>query len=160
MFVTVQHELFCQQTLYDQLRDDCAKCPGAIVTFTGLVRDYNAQGPIDGLELEHYPGMTEQVMHTLANQASSTFKLTSAGIVHRVGRLHNAEPIVWVGCAAAHRQAAFDAASYIMDTLKQAVPLWKKEFQDGQAHWVAAKASDRAAAQRWLGTATDDDKSA
>lgn len=125
------------------------KC-GAIVTFTGLVRDFNEAGGIDGIALEHYPGMTEKAMLTLLESAKERFSLLSAGIVHRVGEVKNHEEIVWVGCASAHRQAAFTAAGYIMDMLKQSVPLWKKEIVDGKARWVAAKASDDAAAMKWL----------
>lgn len=123
---------------------------GAIVTFTGLVRDYNHNGDIDGISLEHYPGMTEAAMMKLLKQASEQFELLNAGIVHRYGFIANHEPIVWVGCAASHRKAAFDAAEFIMDMLKKSVPLWKKEHQHGAASWVAAKASDEEAAMKWL----------
>lgn len=150
MFVQVSEADFSQQALYDQLLAQCDTPAGAIVTFTGLVRDFNAQGPIDGLELEHYPGMTEKALLQLVEQAVSRFSLANAAAVHRIGRLANHEQIVWVGCAAAHRHHAFEGACFIMDTLKQAVPLWKKEYQHGTAQWVEPKASDDQAAMAWL----------
>jgi len=154
VFALITEDDFEQQFLYNRLRDladDNAKgSVGAIVTFTGLVRDNNADGNILGIELEHYPGMTEQVLGDLVNQAIARFSLTSAGAVHRVGRLFNHEQIVWVGTAAPHRAAAFEGANYIMDMLKQSVPLWKKEFTLDTARWVDVKASDDKAAMFWL----------
>ncbi|MEG3768589.1 molybdenum cofactor biosynthesis protein MoaE [Alteromonas sp. 14N.309.X.WAT.G.H12] len=123
---------------------------GAIVTFTGQVRDYNHQGPISGIHLEHYPGMTEKALWQLVTEAISRFALLDAHVVHRVGDIGNYEPIVWVGTAASHRKAAFDGACFVMDMLKQSVPLWKKEFQGDEAVWVKAKTSDDLAAMTWL----------
>ncbi len=115
MFALVQVEDFDQGELYARLKQsaDEKACgnTGAIVTFTGLVRDFNNAGDIDGIELEHYPGMTEKALMLLVEQASERFSLNSAGALHRVGRIHNNEQIVWVGAAAPHRQAAFDAAA-------------------------------------------------
>lgn len=122
---------------------------GAVVTFVGYVRDFNLSGNIDGLELEHYPGMTEKSIKSLAKQTIDKFSALNVGIVHRVGRIPNHDPIVWVGAAALHRQSAFDAAMYSMDVLKKDVPLWKKEWRDNEAEWVEAKASDADALQRW-----------
>ncbi|GMM72495.1 molybdenum cofactor biosynthesis protein MoaE [Alteromonas gracilis] len=154
MFALVQVEDFDQGELYVRLKQsaDEKACgnTGAIVTFTGLVRDFNSAGDIDGIELEHYPGMTEKALMLLVEQAIDRFSLNSAGALHRVGRIYNNEQIVWVGAAAPHRQAAFDAASYLMDMLKQSVPLWKKEFKGARSEWVAAKASDDKAALKWM----------
>ncbi|MDC8830731.1 molybdenum cofactor biosynthesis protein MoaE [Alteromonas sp. chi3] len=151
MFVEVGPDDFSQQALYDRLCEtDRASQSGAVVTFTGRVRDYNAQGHIEGIELEYYPGMTEAALQQLLKQAQQRFALTNAGIVHRVGRLANHAQIVWVGTCAAHRNDAFNAASYLMDMLKQSVPIWKKEWANGEAEWVAAKTTDSQAAMRWL----------
>ncbi|MCU7555817.1 molybdenum cofactor biosynthesis protein MoaE [Alteromonas sp. ASW11-19] len=145
----------CYETFTAQLP---AGETGAIVTFTGRVRDFNDTGALDGIELEHYPGMTENAMAKLLDEARERFSLIDAGVVHRVGHIANNEDIVWVGCAAMRRQAAFDAAAFIMDTLKQAVPLWKKEFAtNGEGAWVKPKASDTQAAMQWL---KSDDKEA
>ncbi|RDV24476.1 molybdenum cofactor biosynthesis protein MoaE [Alteromonas aestuariivivens] len=151
MFSSVTCDDFDQASLYSRLQAEAvAGGAGAIVTFTGLVRDFNAHGRIEGIELEHYPEMTEQALRQLMENACARFSLTTVGIVHRVGKIANHEQIVWVGSAAPHRQAAFDGACYMMDTLKQAVPLWKKEFQSGHGKWVAAKASDERAALAWV----------
>ena len=154
MFALVQVEDFDQGELYARLKQsaDEKACgnTGAIVTFIRLVRDFNNAGDIDGIELGHYPFMTEKALMLLVEQASERFSLNSAGALHRVGRIHNNEQIVWVGAAAPHRQAAFDAACYLMDMLKQSVPLWKKEFKGDKSEWVAAKASDDEAALKWM----------
>ena len=154
MFAYIQENDFDQGGLYAQLQTQVNVTSlgntGAIVTFTGLVRDFNNAGNIDGIELEHYPGMTEKALSSLVDKAVSRFSLTNAGAVHRVGRIYNNEQIVWVGCAAAHRQAAFDGACFLMDMLKQSVPLWKKEFKDDRSTWVEAKGSDDAAALKWM----------
>jgi len=154
MFAYIQEQDFDQGDLYAHLQSQAhAKTlgnTGAIVTFTGLVRDFNNAGDIDGIELEHYPGMTEKALSTLIDKAVERFSLTNAGAVHRVGRIYNNEQIVWVGCAAAHRQAAFDGACFLMDMLKQSVPLWKKEFKGNKSMWVEAKGSDDAAALKWM----------
>ena len=122
---------------------------GALVTFAGFVRDFNLEGDIQGLELEHYPGMTEKALESLALSTQERFKCIAVQIVHRVGKIENHEPIVWVGAASSHRQAAFDATMYAMDILKRDVPLWKKEWHNGEANWVEAKRSDAKSAQRW-----------
>lgn len=154
MFAEIQVHDFSQETLFERLRKDADTNHkgnvGAIVTFTGLVRDNNQSGRIEGIELEHYPEMTQATLEKLVQEASHRFSLRSAGVVHRVGRLLNDEQIVWVGCAAAHRQAAFDGASFLMDMLKQSVPLWKKELKQGESIWVKPKASDDDAALKWL----------
>jgi len=154
VFALIQNEDFSHAQLHSQLQSYAnAHSPGgtgAIVTFTGLVRDFNSQGDIDGIELEHYPGMTDKALMLLVEQAVARFSLTAAGAVHRIGRLYNNEQIVWVGAAAPHRQAAFDAACFLMDMLKQSVPLWKKEFKGERSQWVETKASDDKAALKWM----------
>ena len=154
MFALIGDADFDQQWLYNRLRQEASQKAkgnvGAIVTFTGLVRDNNADGNILGIELEHYPGMTEQALTNLVQEAITRFSLTSAGAVHRVGRLYNDEQIVWVGTAAPHRAAAFEGANFLMDMLKQSVPLWKKEFTRHNSRWVEVKASDDKAALAWL----------
>lgn len=154
MFSFIQEHDFNQAELYTKLQQDAQhRAPGntgAIVTFTGLVRDFNMAGDIDGITLEHYPEMTETALGLLVEKAVSRFSLTSAAAVHRVGRIYNNEQIVWVGCAGAHRQEAFDGACFLMDMLKQSVPLWKKEFKGNTSKWVEAKRSDDAAALKWM----------
>lgn len=149
MFVEVTRDDFSHQTLYDRLRTETAGRAGAVVTFTGLVRNSNAEHQVEAIELEQYEGMTHNVMAELATKAINRFALISAGLVHRIGRIESGQQIVWVGVASPHRQAAFEAGCFLMDNLKQSVPLWKKEWRNGKAHWVVAKASDKSAAQMW-----------
>ncbi len=125
---------------------------GGLVSFTGLVRDF-ADGPgLTAMTLEHYPGMTEKSLKALEDEAVSRFDLKASLIIHRVGRLEPGEPIVLVAAAAPHRRAAFDAADFMMDTLKTTAPFWKKEDRGGNAAWVDAREMDRAAARRWMDT--------
>jgi molybdopterin synthase catalytic subunit len=122
---------------------------GAVVTFTGLVRNASALGAVEAVELEHYPGMTEASLQAIVREAERRWPLLGATVIHRVGYLWAGEGIVLVVVASAHREAAFQAASFLMDFLKTRAPFWKKEWVAGVAHWVEAKASDAAAADRW-----------
>ena len=124
---------------------------GATATFTGYVRAQNTPAGLCGMELEHYPGMTEKSIETMMRQAASRWPVLAARVVHRVGRLSAGEQIVWVGVSSAHRAAAFSACEFIMDYLKAEAPLWKKEFDDEGGRWVEAKATDSQRAKRWQG---------
>ena len=121
---------------------------GAIVTFTGTVRDL-ADGGLQAMTLEHYPGMTESEIEAIVATAQARWPLTAVSVIHRVGRLQPLDNIVFVGCASAHRGAAFDAANFIMDFLKTNAPFWKKEEVPDGAKWVDARDSDTAALARW-----------
>ena len=120
---------------------------GAVVTFTGLVRD-NA-GALAAMEIEHYPGMTEKAISAIMEQAIARWSLIDALVIHRYGRLAGAEPIMMVATAAPHRADAFAAAEFLMDYLKSRAPFWKKELSADGASWVAAKDEDEAALSRW-----------
>ena len=121
---------------------------GAIVTFTGVVRDDT--GTMAALEIEHYPGMTERALSDYGSSAATRFNLADWRIVHRHGRLAVGETIMMVATAARHRQAAFQAADYLMDWLKSRAPFWKREIgHDGAVRWVDAKTSDEDALARW-----------
>ena len=122
---------------------------GAVVTFSGLVRDASGGAPVTSMELEHYPGMTEKELARIEAEAHERWPLQATLIVHRVGRLAPADNIVLVVAASAHREAAFEAASFLMDYLKTRAPFWKREEGQGEAHWVDARESDDKAATRW-----------
>jgi molybdopterin synthase catalytic subunit len=123
---------------------------GAIVTFTGTVRAENGGSAVGGMTLEHYPGMTEQELARVEGEAAKRWPLQASLIVHRVGQLHPGDNIVLVVTASAHREAAFDAAAFLMDYLKTRAPFWKKELRlDGSEHWVDARDIDDRAAKRW-----------
>lgn len=116
---------------------------GAVVTFSGIVRDV-------ALELEHYPGMTERELGKIEEEARARWKLQASLIIHRIGKLNPGENIVLVVTASAHREDAFKAAEFLMDYLKTRAPFWKREeFADGTERWVEAKAEDDRAADRW-----------
>lgn len=120
---------------------------GAVVTFTGLVRDNG--GVLAAMEIEHYPGMTEKAIRAMAEEACRRWSLTDALVIHRHGRLAPGEPIMMVATAAPHRADAFAAAEFLMDYLKSRAPFWKKEIGVDGAEWVAAKDTDEAALKRW-----------
>jgi len=122
---------------------------GAVVAFTGLCRDEG--GALAALELEHYPGMAEAAIARIAAQAAERWPLSGLTCIHRYGLIRPGEPIVIVLAASAHRQAAFEAASFLMDFLKTQAPFWKKEHRvDGTSgDWVEAKDADDQAAARW-----------
>lgn len=120
---------------------------GAVVTFSGLVRDNGGQ--LTAMEIEHYPGMTEKAISAIMDQAVARWGLADALVIHRYGVLHSGEPIMMVATAASHRADAFAAAEFLMDYLKSRAPFWKKEISANGADWVAAKDSDEAALTRW-----------
>jgi molybdopterin synthase catalytic subunit len=124
---------------------------GAVVTFSGLCRD--EAGALAALELEHYPGMAEDEIGRIARQAVERWPVSGLSVIHRFGKILPGENIVLVVAVSAHRQAAFEAASFLMDYLKSRAPFWKKEHRsDGSSgEWVAAKDSDEVAATRWSG---------
>ncbi|WP_406704763.1 molybdopterin synthase catalytic subunit MoaE [Sodalis sp.] len=117
---------------------------GAVVTFTGKVRNHNLGADVSTLTLEHYPGMTEKALAEIAAQARARWPLTRVALLHRAG-----ERIVFVGVSGAHRAAAFSAAEYIMDLLKTRAPFWKRETTPAGSRWLDARASDQRAAERW-----------
>jgi molybdopterin synthase catalytic subunit len=123
---------------------------GAIVTFTGTVRDRDAgQSGISALELEHYPGMTERAIEAMIDLAFQRFDIRGARVVHRVGLLQPLEQIVLVAVASAHRGQAFQACEFLMDYLKTQAPFWKKETTPDGSHWVDARVADDEALARW-----------
>ncbi len=121
---------------------------GAIVTFTGVVRDL-ASGDLDVMEIEHYPGMTERALTEIAEQAMQRWSLGDVLVIHRHGRLSPGDRIMMVATAARHRKDAFEAAEFLMDYLKSRAPFWKKEITASGAEWVAAKDEDEDALTRW-----------
>jgi len=122
---------------------------GAVVSFVGTVRDRGDGPGVQGLELEHYPGMTEAAIESMIDTALRRFDIRAARVVHRVGRLAAADQIVLVAVSATHRAAAFEACEFLMDYLKTQAPFWKKEVDAAGAHWVDARSDDDAALRRW-----------
>jgi len=127
---------------------------GGVVTFTGLVREMadvggDADRPISGMTLEHYPGMTEKMLARIEAQALERWPISASLIIHRYGDLEPGDRIVFVLTASAHRQAAYEANMFLVDWLKTKAPFWKREDAETGAHWVEARGSDSEAAARW-----------
>lgn len=147
--IRVQTEDFDVGAEIDALRRDRTDI-GAIVSFTGTVRDQAQGRPITEMELEHYPGMTERELARIVADAEARWPLAACLVIHRHGRLAPGDQIVLVITASAHRQAAFEAAAFLMDFLKTRAPFWKREQgPDGDAGWVDARDSDDRALERW-----------
>lgn len=121
---------------------------GAVVTFTGVVRDLD-DAPLRHMQIEHYPGMTEKALTTIAEEAAARWDLGDILILHRYGQLAPDDLIMMVATASRHRRDAFEAAMFLMDFLKSRAPFWKKEETEAGAGWVAARAADEDALKDW-----------
>ena len=121
---------------------------GAVAGFIGLVRDLGGEGA-STLELEHYPGMTEESIERIVARAEERWELTGALVIHRVGRLRPTEQIVLVLCACRHRAEAFAACEFIMDFLKTDAIFWKKESGGEGSRWVESTQQDHERAAGW-----------
>lgn len=147
--VDVQQQDFDLAAEYASLRER-ADNAGAVTIFSGLVRElYDGAGEGQSLTLEHYPGMTEKALESIAERAADRWPLSVCRIIHRIGTLLPGEQIVLVATASAHRDAAFDAAHFIMDYLKTSAPFWKKQIAGDRDYWVESRPSDYQAAARW-----------
>ncbi|GAB5478029.1 MAG: molybdopterin synthase catalytic subunit MoaE [Marinobacter nauticus] len=146
--ISIQTDDFDAGTEYEALRGT-GPGTGAIVTFSGLVRDSGDLSGVTGLFLEHYPGMTEQVIQGLIDEAGRRWDVQRARVIHRIGQLALADQIVFVGVCSAHRGDAFAACEFIMDALKTSAPFWKKEITREGEHWVEQKESDVARSRNW-----------
>ena len=152
-YVAVQEADFVVQEEIERLRQ-IAGDVGAIVTFTGLVREFHRDSDsVQGVEelfLEHYPGMTEKRMEEITAQAMERWQLLGCCAIHRVGSLQPGDQIVLVLTASSHRQAAFSAAEFIMDYLKSKAPFWKRQRDGTTTEWITQRESDHDALERWL----------
>ena len=146
--VCVQSGDFDLSTEIDALRAQDPRV-GAVVSFVGTVRDMNDGASVAEMELEHYPGMTEQSIEAIVAKACARWPLFAARVVHRVGPLKPLEQIVLVACTSAHRGDAFAACEFIIDYLKTEAPFWKKEQTPEGARWVDARATDDIALNKW-----------
>ena len=122
---------------------------GAVVSFTGICRGTEGSEPIAALTLEHYPEMAEAEIKRRADEATARWPLQGLTIIHRFGRITPGENIVLVVTASSHRQAAFEAAEFLMDYLKTSAPFWKQEESARGKSWIEAQSHDDAAAARW-----------
>jgi molybdopterin synthase catalytic subunit len=146
--VRIEQEDFDLAKEHRKLLESCEHV-GAVVSFVGFVRDLDYDLMVDGLTIEHYPGMTEKSLEDIISQAKNRWSIIDALIIHRVGHLAAKEQIVAVLVAAMHRQDAFLACEFIMDYLKTQAPFWKKQHTNRGDSWVEAKHSDELATSRW-----------
>jgi molybdopterin synthase catalytic subunit len=147
-FIRIQETDFDLTTEVKVLRKDDPRV-GAVVTFVGTVRDLNDGSQVQGMTLEHYPGMTEKSLEEIIVQARTRWDLYKTLVIHRVGPLLPEDQIVLVAVTSAHRGEAFAACEFIMDYLKTAAPFWKKEETPEGSKWVDARVTDDAAMARW-----------
>ena len=151
--VVIQSEDFNVAQIYAGLRADAGSDAGAIVTFVGLVRDRNAVAgdgsEVSTLTLEHYPGMTEQSIAAILDEAQQRWPVPWMRVLHRVGELQPSEQIVLVMVGSAHRDAAFAAAEFIMDYLKTNAVLWKRELTREGEVWLEPTAQDAERTKNW-----------
>ncbi|MDG2176139.1 MAG: molybdopterin synthase catalytic subunit MoaE [Gammaproteobacteria bacterium] len=148
MKISIQQEDF-DITHETQLLREANSNIGAIVTFSGLVRDLEGARKILSLTLEHYPGMTETSLEKIITEARSRWSIQDATVIHRIGEMKAEEQIVFVAVASLHRHDAFSACEFIMDYLKTRAPFWKKCRDESGESWVETKASDQEADERW-----------
>jgi molybdopterin synthase catalytic subunit len=127
---------------------------GAVCSFIGTVRERRAgadlaEPPVLTMELEHYPGMTENAIEAMIDAAMARFDIFAARVIHRIGLLQPTDQIVFVAVTSAHRGQSYQACEFLMDYLKTQAPFWKKEQTPAGAKWVDARESDDAALARW-----------
>lgn len=125
------------QALQEHQRSLSGGSFGATAVFVGSMRDFNQGDDVQGMTLEHYPGMTEHQLEAIAAEAAEKWSLLDTLIHHRVGDIHPAEPIVLTAVWSVHRAAAFEANRFLMEALKSRAPFWKREtLDDGEQRWV------------------------
>lgn len=149
MNISIQESDFDLAAELDALRRQ-SKETGALVSFTGLVRDFSDEEEIEGIYLEHYPGMCEKALEKIIAEARQRWSLLGVRVIHRIGQLQPGEQIVLVATASQHRADAFAACEFIIDYLKTAAPFWKREQTTHGTHWLETKASDEQRMQRWF----------
>ena len=140
--IKVQTQDFDPGDELEQIRTRCNGSAGAVVSFTGLVRDMNEGGQVTQLTLEYYPGMTEKALAAIEQEAATRWNLNDSVIIHRVGPLLPNDRIVFVAAASAHRKHAFLACEFMIDALKNTAPFWKKEIRGNDEHWLTPCDSD------------------
>ena len=146
--ISVQEAGFSLEAEHEHLKAR-SRAIGAVVAFTGSVRDINEDDSVSSLTLEHYPGMTEKEISKILEEAAERWNVMGATVIHRVGELHPGDDIVLVAIASAHRGDAFHACEFVMDYLKTRATFWKKEQTDQGERWLTTRETDVAAAKNW-----------
>lgn len=141
-------QLFDSAELLANFRSS-VKNAGAIVSFTGLVRDYSNNKEVDGLYLQAYSPMTENGITSAISKAKSDWPLIGVKVLHRIGLMKPRDEIVFVATASEHRRAAFDSADFLMDFLKTRAVFWKKELRTDGEFWIEPRTEDYEDSSRW-----------
>lgn len=129
------------QSLKDSLLDSRA---GGFASFEGWVRNHNDGQTVGSLDYEAYTELAEKEGAKIIAEAHEKFGILRAACVHRVGSLQIGDMAVWVGVSSAHRDAAFTACRYIIDEVKERVPIWKKEhYSSGDAGWINSEQNEK-----------------
>jgi len=149
MSISIQQHDFDLAAELEALRTQSAET-GALVSFTGLVRDISDSEKIESIYLEHYPHMCEKALEKIISEAKQRWSLLGVRVIHRIGELKPNEQIVLVATASTHRVDAFAACEFIIDYLKTAAPFWKREQTRHGSHWLETHASDEQRMQRWF----------
>jgi molybdopterin synthase catalytic subunit len=151
---------FDSATLLESLRGRNVGVAGAVVTFTGYVRDFSSDDQTQTLYLEHYPGMCERELAEIGDESLRRWHVSDYVIAHRYGELPKGAQIVFVAIAGVHRGDAFRACEFIIDALKTRAPFWKREtLADGRQFWVGQREGDHDRAHRWSGESDIKEKS-
>jgi len=135
-FVRIQEEDFSIQAEVDAMRATSARI-GGIATFLGCARDFSEGRDVSAITFEQYAGMAESAILALHAEALERFDIIDARIIHRVTTVHAGDQIVLIVVGAEHRKPAFEACEWMIDTLKQRVPIWKKETTPDGESWVS-----------------------
>lgn len=146
--ISVQAEDFNTGDEYASLVEDDLMS-GAVVLFVGRVREMNLARHVQGLQVEHYPGMTEKVLSDILCEVKARWDLIRCRVIHRIGKLDLGDQIVLVGVTSIHREHAFAAAEFLMDYLKTKAPFWKKEIYANDSLWLEANEKDLKRLERW-----------
>ena len=147
--IRVQQSDFSLEVEYKRLVDAVGHECGAVASFVGLVRGSDSDSKVVGLELEHYPGMTESSIAQIMEQARARWSLQGAVVVHRVGKIPSGSQIVLVLIASSHRPDAFSACEFVMDYLKTEAVFWKKEIREDGEIWIRSTTNDVSRRDEW-----------
>ena len=147
MSVKIQQENFSISKMITQLSEK--DHVGAVVTFSGYVREFSNDNQLQFMELEHYPGMTERALENIEKKARNSWDIDDIRIIHRVGKLLPKDLIVGVAVSSKHRGNAFKACEFIIDFLKTDAPFWKKEINENGASWVNERQEDINKKSKW-----------
>lgn len=147
--VEIQQQEFSVESEWSNAVERGSGKAGAMVAFTGIVREYSLTENVHSMLIEHYPGMTENSVYRIVERATERWELIDIVVIHRVGHLQCGEQIVLVLVTSTHRQEAFQACEFIMDLLKTEAVFWKKEFTSSGSRWVRSVKNDYARRKNW-----------